>query len=195
MQCSVSVFVLCLCVPSCVCACTCVCACACVRVHVCVCSSDRLLRYRPVEDKLCKCGRCKQAAIFVRSASCPSTAAPSPRDIYQYVLAFFLSCQWALGSGWLGGAFGSRVGRAAKPHAHRQTPPGARPPCGPLAAPPAALPCRNLLPVRTLALGGRRALLCLLQPSSYTPSFPASPGLHFPWPFGGSHYWGTVMWM
>lgn len=115
----------------CVCMHVCVCACACVHVRVCVCSSDRLLRYRPVEDKLCKCGRCKQAAIFVRSASCPSTAAPSPRDIYQYVLAFFLSCQWALGSGWLGGAFGSRVGRAVKPHAHRQTPPGARPHAGP----------------------------------------------------------------
>ncbi|KAF3826956.1 hypothetical protein GH733_006815 [Mirounga leonina] len=41
-------------------------------------SSDSLLRYCPVEDKLCKCGRCKQAAIFVRSASYPSTAAPSP---------------------------------------------------------------------------------------------------------------------
>jgi hypothetical protein len=41
-----------------------------------------------VEDKLCRCGRCKPAAIFVRSASCPPTAAPSSCDIYQYVFFF-----------------------------------------------------------------------------------------------------------
>lgn len=143
MQCSVSVFVLCLCVPS--------CACACVRVHVracacgCVCSSDSLLRYRPVEDKLCKCGRCKQAAIFVRSASCPSTAAPSPRDIYQYVRSFFLSGQWALGSGWLGGAVAAMWGelRSRTPAGRRRQEPS--PVCAP--ASPSSRPPQLQMPV------------------------------------------------
>lgn len=176
MQCSVSVFVLCLCVPSCACACVCVhvraCACGCV------CSSDSLLRYRPVEDKLCKCGRCKQAAIFVRSASCPSTAAPSPRDIYQYVCSFFLSCQWALGSGWLGGAFGSHVGRAAKPHTRRQMLPGAQPcvsPRQPLQPPsPAADACLSRTPHPAPRLrGSHTLLLCLPVHFSNIPSFHA----------------------
>lgn len=43
-----------------------------------------------MEDKLCRCGRCQQAAIFVRSASCPPTAAPSASDVYQYVFFFLL---------------------------------------------------------------------------------------------------------
>lgn len=140
-----------------------------------------------MEDKLCKCGQCKPAAIFVRSASCPSTAAPSPRDIYQYV--FFLFPFSLLGfmqlDGWGGLSAAARCrlpGAAWGPVALLWPQP-----CG--RCPPAADSCLPHTPRGPFTL-----LLCLPSTSAAFLSL-----THWPrgclWPLGGSRCWAVFLWI